>query len=54
MPIIPVSGGGGATPPIAYYPGTNLGEYQFISLTEIVKNFTAAYVGEGKILANSL
>ena len=59
MPItlpIPNSPGGNAhaTAPSTYYTGTNLGEYQFISLTEIVNNFTAAYVGEGKILATSL
>ena len=46
MPItLPVPGGtSGATSPSVYYPGTNLGEYQFISLIEIVDNFTAAYV----------
>ena len=56
MPItLPVPGGtSGATSPNTYYPGTNHGEYQFISLIEIVDNFTAAYVGEGKILASSL
>ena len=53
MPItLPVPGGGGATSPSTYYNGTNLGEYQFISLTEIIDNFQAAYVGEGKILEN--
>ena len=55
MPItLPVPGGGGATVPNAYYSGSNQGEYQFVSLTEIVDNFTAAYVGEGKILQNAL
>ena len=55
MPItLPVPGGGGATNPSVYYGGTNLGEYQFISLSEIIDNFVAAYVGEGKILANVL
>ena len=53
MPItLPVPGGGGATSPSTYYNGNNLGEYQFISLTEIIDNFQAAYVGEGKILQN--
>ena len=55
MPItLPVPGGGGATAPSTYYNGTNLGEYQFISLQEIIENFTAAYVGEGKLLENVL
>ena len=55
MPItLPVPGGGGATTPSTYYNGTNLGEYQFISLQEIIENFTAAYVGEGKLLENVL
>ena len=52
MPItLPVPGGGGATPPSQYYSNLmQLGEYQFISLTEIIENFMAAYVGGGKIL----
>ena len=55
MPItLPVPGGGGATVPSAYYTGDNLGEYQFISLTEIIDNFIATYVGEGKILGTTL
>ena len=32
----------------------NFGSYQFISLNDIIDNFTAAYVGEGKILQNVL
>ena len=56
MPItLPVPGGTqGATTPSTYYSGTNLGEYQFVSLSEIVENFIATYIGEGKILANTL
>jgi len=55
MPItLPVPGGGGATTPSTYYSGTNLGEYQFVSVSEIIDNFQAAYVGEGKILENVL
>jgi len=55
MPItLPVPGGGGATTPNTYYTGSNKGEYQFISLRDIVNNFTAVYVGEGKILGNTL
>ena len=54
MPNNP-SGGGGATSPASYYPNANLfGQYQFISLTEVVNNFVATYVGEGKILSNTL
>ena len=51
---LPVSGGDGATKPSTYYSGSNQGEYGFISLTEVVDNFTAAYVGEGKILGSTL
>ena len=59
MPItLPIpnspNGTGQATAPNTYYPGTNHGEYQFISLTEIVNNFMATYVGEGKILGTTL
>ena len=35
-------------------PTTHLGKYQFLNLTEIINNFTATYVGEGKILAGVL
>ena len=55
MPItLPVPGGGGATLPSTYYNGSNLGEYQFISIKEIIANFQAAFVGEGKVLENVL
>jgi len=37
-----------------YYSGNTYGGYQYISLDEIIDNFTAAYVGEGKILQNVL
>jgi hypothetical protein len=52
---LPVPGGGGATPPTNYYETApaNLGEYQYVSLAEIINNFVASYVGEGKILQNS-
>jgi len=53
---LPVPGGGGATPKSTYYangPG-NFGEYQYISLSEIIDNFVATYIGEGKILESSL
>ena len=55
-PLTNAVGGAGATSPNAYYNSapTNFGEYQFIKLTEIVENFVAAYVGEGKILSNVL
>ena len=38
----------------AYYSSNNLGKYQFLNLNDIIDNFTAAYVGEGKILQNAL
>ena len=48
-------GTAGATTPSSYYTNANaFGEYQFISLTEIVDNFIATYVGEGKILGTTL
>ena len=37
-----------------YYQGSNFGGYQFISIDDIVNNFTATFVGEGKILENVL
>tara|TARA_R110002020_G_scaffold3955_9_gene17392 strand:- start:3843 stop:4772 length:930 start_codon:yes stop_codon:yes gene_type:complete len=48
------SGGGGASAPNVYYNASipNYGEYGFVFLQEIVDNFTAAYTGTGKILAN--
>jgi len=36
----------------AYYQGTDLGNYQFISLSDVIDNFSATYVGSGKILGN--
>tara|TARA_R110002167_G_scaffold298785_1_gene503170 strand:- start:190 stop:1527 length:1338 start_codon:yes stop_codon:yes gene_type:complete len=39
-----------------YYNGEDklLGNYQYISIEDIINNFTAVYVGENKILANVL
>ena len=56
MPVtLPVPGGGGATPQSQYYTTTpQFGEYQFVSLAEIINNFVATYIGEGKILQNTL
>tara|TARA_R110001632_G_scaffold116495_2_gene228168 strand:+ start:344 stop:1288 length:945 start_codon:yes stop_codon:yes gene_type:complete len=52
---LPVPGGGGATPQPNYYVNTpQFGEYQFVSLSEIINNFVATYIGEGKILENTL
>ena len=48
------SGGGGRTPSTYYANPGQFGEYQFIYLSEIIENFTAAYIGEGKILQNAL
>jgi len=55
-PLTNAVGGAGATSPNTYYntPPSNFGEYQYIKLTEIVDNFVAAFVGEGKILATAL
>ena len=48
-------GGEGYTIPLEYYSKSSLhGNYQFINLSDIINNFTASYVGEGKILANVL
>ena len=48
-------GGEGYTKPSQYYPDDKKhGNYQFINLTDIINNFTAAYVGAGKILATTL
>jgi len=33
-----------------YYDGNDFGGYQFVSLDNIITNFTIAYVGEGKII----
>tara|TARA_R110000765_G_scaffold131457_1_gene229912 strand:+ start:237 stop:1511 length:1275 start_codon:yes stop_codon:yes gene_type:complete len=55
MPQFPVPGGGPATQDHIYYSNPEkYGEYQFINLAEIIDNFTAAYIGEGKILNNVL
>ena len=37
-----------------YYDGNDFGGYQFISLSDIIDNFAATFVGEGKILSNVL
>ena len=34
-----------------YYNGNNLGNYQFVTLENIINAFMFAYVGEGKVLA---
>ena len=34
----------------SYYNGSNFGRYQIITLENIIDNFLATYVGEGKIL----
>ena len=48
-------GGGGTSAEGEYYLNNSLhGNYQYISLEEIIGNFTAAYVGENKILASVL
>ena len=51
-------GGAGADDGLYYTTGAatagNLGNYQFITLTHIINNFIATYVGEGKILASTL
>ena len=55
MITLPVPGGGGATPQATYYSNTpQFGEYQFVSLSEVINNFMATYVGESKILSNVL
>ena len=48
-------GGDGHTKPSEYYPiDKKHGNYQFINLDDIINNFTATYVGKGKILENVL
>ena len=59
MPItLPIpnspTGNAQATNAQSYYTGNNQGEYAFVSLQEIINNFTAVYVGEGKIFASIL
>ena len=39
---------------LAYYSGDTHGGYQNLSLSDIINNFTATYVGEGKILGGVL
>jgi hypothetical protein len=34
----------------AYYSGNDFGNYQFVSLDDIITQFQIAYVGEGKII----
>ena len=36
-----------------YYSGNNFGGYQFTSINDIIDNFMATYVGEGKILSKT-
>ena len=43
-----------ANNPQQYYNGNSFGGYQFISLLDIMDNFTATYVGEGKLLEKTL
>ena len=38
----------------SYYSGSAYGDYQYLSLDEVIDNFTATYVGEGKILGTVL
>ena len=55
MPKVPVPGGKGATKPNKYYNlENNHGEYGYVDLQEIINNFTATYVGTGKILEGTL
>jgi len=37
-----------------YYDGDSFGGYQFISLSDIIDNFTATYIGKGKLLEKTL
>ena len=37
----------------SYYNGTNHGDYQFTSLTDIINQFMVVYVGEDKIIRNA-
>ena len=48
-------GGTGAQDASTYYGDpVNFGNYQYISIDDVINNFTAAYTGEGKILPNIL
>ena len=52
---MPNAQGPGAQGAQTYYNSpTNFGNYQFISLQDIISNFEAAYTGENKILPNVL
>ena len=37
----------------AYYQGNDHGNYQFTSLTDIINQFMAVYVGEDKIISKA-
>ena len=48
-------GGTGVTENYTYYnTPSSYGNYQFIELDDIINNFTATYIGEGKLLSNTL
>ena len=34
----------------SYYTGNDYGNYQFVSLQDVINQFMVAYVGEGKII----
>ena len=36
-----------------YYQGDNYGNYQFVSLNDIIKQFMVVYVGDGKLIKNA-
>ena len=38
------------TTPQEYYDGNDFGNYQFVSLTDIINQFMLVYVGEDKII----
>ena len=54
MPIKPVGGGKSNVQVKPYYDGKNYGSYAYISLTDVINNFIATYIGEGKLLQNTL
>jgi len=54
MPTNITSGGVAQNPQSYYGSESNYGNYQYITLDQIIKNFQAAYVGEGKILPGVL
>ena len=37
----------------SYYTGSSFGDYQFVTLQNIISNFQIAYVGEGKIISKA-